>query len=354
MHIVVTGGAGFVGSHLAAAYLGGGHRVTVLDSLYRAGVERNLAWLGGRPGAERLEFVRGDVRDAGLVERVVGAPGVGLVFHLASQTAVTTSVARPREDFEINLVGTFNVLEAARGSRAAAPPGVLFASTNKVYGRLGRRAVVEGARRYRFAEARLERGGVGEDEPLDFHSPYGCSKGAADQYARDYGRIYGLRTVVFRMSCIYGPRQLGTEDQGWVAHFLIAAARGAPLTVYGDGKQVRDLLHVADLVRAFELAAGRLERTAGRVYNIGGGPANSLAVWGELGPRLEALCGRRLEPARGPWRPGDQPIYVSDTAAAERDFGWRPRIGLDDGLQSLWDWIQANRELFGVGQIEAR
>lgn len=348
MHVVVTGGAGFIGSNLAAAYLRGGHRVTVLDSLYRPGTERNLAWLEAQPGAERLGYVHGDVRDAALVEEVVGASDVQLVFHFASQTAVTTSVARPREDFEINLLGTINVLEAARRSRAFTPPAVLFTSTNKVYGSLAGRGVVEDETRYRFADPRLDHNGVGEDEPLDFHSPYGCSKGAADQYMRDYARIYGLRTVVFRMSCIYGPRQFGNEDQGWVAHFLIAAATGKPITIYGNGKQVRDLLFVDDLVRAFQAAAERIDTTAGRVYNVGGGRANSISIWRELGPRLEALVGRPLRPPLDDWRPGDQPIYVSDTTAAARDFDWTPQVSVDEGLARIWDWIRANPTLFEV------
>jgi CDP-paratose 2-epimerase len=325
LRIVVTGGAGFIGCNVAAAYLRGGHRVTVLDSLTRRGTEWNAEWLASLPGARRLEIVRGDIRDAALVEHLVGTAETDLVFHFAAQTAVTTSLLHPRDDLEINLLGTFNVLEAIRGSRARKPPALFFTSTNKVYGALEGRATVETASRYRFADQALDQAGVSETEPLDFHSPYGCSKGAADQYVRDYGRIYGLPTVVFRMSCIYGPRQFGNEDQGWVAHFLIAAATGAPLTIYGNGKQVRDLLYVDDLVRAFQLAATQIERTAGQVYNICGGPANSIAVWTELRPKLEALAGRQIRPAVSDWRPGDQPVYVSDTSAAARDFGWMPR-----------------------------
>jgi CDP-paratose 2-epimerase len=271
---------------------------------------------------------------------------VRLVFHFAAQTAVTTSLSDPREDMEINLLGTFNVLEAVRTSRAAMPPTLFFTSTNKVYGALEERATVEAPTRYRFADGELDRHGIDEREPLDFHSPYGCSKGAADQYVRDYARIFGLPTVVFRMSCIYGPRQFGTEDQGWVAHFLIAAATGRPITIFGDGKQVRDVLFVDDLVNAFQLAAERIETTAGRVYNVGGGPENSVSIWRELGPRLEALTGRSIETAHESWRPGDQPVYVSDTSVAERDFGWTPRVSVDQGLERLWSWIQDNRELF--------
>ena len=348
MHVVVTGGSGFIGSNVAAAYLRDGHRVTVLDDLSRPGSERNLAWLHGLPGAEqRLRHALVDVREADPVAEVVGAPDVDLVFHFAAQTAVTTSLVAPRADLETNIGGTFNVLEAVRTSRASSPPALFFTSTNKVYGGLEHRATVEDGTRYRFADPVLHARGVAETEPLDFHSPYGCSKGAADQYVRDYARIYGLRTVVFRMSCIYGTRQFGNEDQGWVAHFLISVAAGRPLTIYGTGKQVRDLLFVEDLVAAFQRAAERIEVTAGRVYNMGGGPANTISIWHELQPKLNALAGGPVVAQLETWRPGDQPVYVSDTSAAARDFGWQPRIGVDEGLERLWEWIAANRALFG-------
>ena len=346
VHVIVTGGAGFVGSNVAAAYLRDGHRVTVLDTLHRRGTERNLQWLQALAPAEQLTFVHGDVRDAALVRRVIGPPDAGLVFHFAAQTAVTTSVADPRADFEVNLLGTFNVLEALRASRAPEPPPLVFTSTNKVYGSLAQHAAVEGEMRYRFADDGLDRLGIDETEPVDFHSPYGCSKGAADQYVRDYHRIYGLRTVVFRMSCIYGPRQFGNEDQGWLAHFVIAAATGASLTIFGNGKQVRDLLYVDDLVRAFRMASDNIEVTAGNVYNIGGGPENSVSIWRELVPRLEAVCGTAPRPAWDEWRPGDQPVYVSNTSAARRDFGWAPTVGVEDGLTRLWQWIRDHRALF--------
>ena len=346
MHVIVTGGAGFVGSNVAAAYLGDGCRVTVLDTLRRPGTERNLEWLKSQPRADRLRFIQGDVRDARLVERVVSAPDAHLVFHFAAQTAVTTSIADPREDFETNVRGTLNVLEGLRRSQAATPPTMFFSSTNKVYGPIVHRETVETATRYRFANEDLHRRGIDEREPLDFHTPYGCSKGAADQYVRDYSRIYGLPTVVFRMSCVYGPRQFGTEDQGWLAHFLIAAATGRPLTIYGNGKQVRDLLYVDDLIRAFQLAAEKIATTAGRVYNIGGGPRNSISIWRELEPRLEALSGTTVRPTMCDWRPGDQPVYVSDTRAARRDFGWAPRVDVTDGVERLWSWIRAHRHLF--------
>ena len=230
------------------------------------------------------------------------------------------------------------MLEAVRQSRALVPPMLFYTSTNKVYGALTHRASTETGTRYCFADPNLDRFGIGELEPLDFHSPYGCSKGAADQYVHDYARIYGLRTVVFRMSCIYGPRQFGTEDQGWVAHFLLAVAAGSPLTIYGNGKQVRDLLYIDDLVRAFRLAALHIESTAGNVYNIGGGPANSISVWHELKSRLAQFAARPLQVTLEEWRPGDQPVYISDTRKAARDFGWTPRVSLEDGLYRLWDW----------------
>ncbi len=340
LHVIVTGGAGFIGSNVAATFLRDGHRVTVFDNLQRPGSERNLAWLHSLPQAAELRFVQGDIRDADRVRSVIGGRNVHLVFHFAAQTAVTTSLVDPRTDLDVNIVGTHNVLEAMRLSRALVPPMLFFTSTNKVYGALSHRAARETETRYVYADAELAQHGVSEQEPLDFHSPYGCSKGAADQYVHDYSRIYGLRTVVFRMSCIYGPRQFGNEDQGWVAHFMLAVAGGRPLSIYGNGKQVRDLLYVDDLVNAFKLAALHIESTAGHVYNIGGGPSNSVSIWAELRPRLEELSGRRLSASMGDWRPGDQPVYVSDTRLAQRDFGWQPRVSVDEGLRRLWRWAQ--------------
>src|SRR5215831_10232687 len=254
--IVVTGGAGFVGSNLVSSLLDRGHHVTVFDSLARPGSERNLLWLRKRhPG---LHYVHGDVRDADALDSVVRRADV--VYHLAGQVAVTTSVEDPATDFNVNALGTFNVLEAAR--RNGRRPTLVFTSTNKVYGGIEDVVVVERPARYEFQDPQS---GISEDQPLDFHSPYGCSKGAADQYVRDYARIYHLPTVVFRMSCIYGPRQFGTEDQGWIAHFIISVLTGKPITIYGDGKQVRDVLYVEDLVRAFRLAVERIADVAGQV-----------------------------------------------------------------------------------------
>lgn len=340
MHVLVTGGAVFIGSNVSLAFLRDGHRVTIFDNLSRPGSERNLDWLQSQAEPEAVHFVHGDVRDANLVRRVVGGRDVHLVFHFAAQTAVTTSVVAPREDLEINVLGTHNVLEAVRLSNARVPPVLFYTSTNKVYGSLPHRAATEAATRYHFADPEIDACGISECEPLDFHSPYGCSKGAADQYVHDYARIYQLRTVVSRMSCIYGPRQFGNEDQGWVAHFMLAVASGQPLTIYGNGKQVRDLLFVDDLVRAFKLASLHIERTAGNVYNIGGGPSNALSIWADLRPRLEQLAGRPVQVLTDKWRPGDQPVYVSDTRKANSDFGWQPLVSVDEGLRQLWGWAQ--------------
>src|SRR5262245_52304365 len=261
---LVFGGAGFIGSNLSKNLLESGYKVTVFDSLARRGSERNLQWLKQIDANKKMTFIHGDVRDFAAVQDAVEEADE--VFHLAAQVAVTTSVDSPRTDFEINALGTLNVLEAVRISGRKTP--IVFSSTNKVYGGLEDIGTVEGEFRYELRDVPF---GVPESRPLDFHSPYGCSKGAADQYVRDYSRIYDIPAVVFRMSCIYGPRQFGNEDQGWVAHFMIAAATGRPLTIYGDGKQVRDVLFVEDLVKALRLAADRIDRSAGQLYNLGGG-----------------------------------------------------------------------------------
>jgi CDP-paratose 2-epimerase len=335
MNLLITGGAGFIGSHLAKYFSDRGDRIAVFDNLSRHGSDWNLRWLEERIPA--LEFIRGDVRDAAAITRA--AQGREAIFHLAAQVAVTTSVTDPREDFEINALGTFNVLEAARASKGN--PIVIYSSTNKVYGGMEAAKVVEEPTRYRLADLPL---GVAEDWPLDFHSPYGCSKGAGDQYVRDYARIYGLPTVVFRQSAIFGERQFGVEDQGWLAHFVISAVLGRPITIYGDGKQVRDMLYVGDLARAFERAVEQIATVRGRVFNIGGGPDFTLTIWSETGPMLEALCGRTLDVRYGKWRPGDQKIYVSDIRKAERELGWKPQVAPKEGLARLWQWAHENRD----------
>ena len=259
-----------------------------------------------------------------------------------AKTAVTTSVIDPRPDFEANALGTFNVLEAAR--QAGHDPIFIFTSTNKVYGGMEDAPAVEAATRYVLPDYP---NGVSETRPLDFHSPYGCSKGAADQYVRDYARIYGMRTVVFRQSCIYGQRQMGVEDQGWVAWFVIAAVTGKPITIYGNGKQVRDLLHIDDLVRAFRFATEKIDITKGQVYNLGGGPANTLSIWAEFGPLLTEMVGREVKPSAFlDWRPGDQPVFIADVSKAQREFGWAPQVSVREGIARLIDWVRANPELF--------
>jgi CDP-paratose 2-epimerase len=337
-NVLVIGGAGFVGSNLSNRLLEDGHRVTVFDSLARRGSDRNISWLEELHG-DRVEFIQADIRDFDAVRAAVRHANE--VYHLAAQVAVTTSVDKPREDFEVNALGTFNVLEAVRlsGNR----PPIVFTSTNKVYGGLDDIQTVQTSTRYEFSDASL---GVGESRPLDFHSPYGCSKGAADQYVRDYHRIYGLPTVVFRMSCIYGPRQFGNEDQGWVAHFIIAAQTGQALTIYGDGKQVRDVLFVDDLVRALCTATKEIRTTAGQIFNIGGGPSNTLSVWHEFGAHLKRLKGEEIPVRFDSWRPGDQPCYVSDIRKAESVMGWRPQVDKVTGVERLWKWVASNPALF--------
>jgi CDP-paratose 2-epimerase len=348
---LVVGGSGFVGCNLADRLLRDGREVVVFDNLSRPGVERNLAWLRAAHG-ERVTFVEGDVRDRDAVAAAVrdggGAGPAADVYHFAAQVAVTTSLGDPSADFEVNARGTLNVLEAVRSLRDetghAAP--VLFTSTNKVYGELPDVAEAHspgGARRYAPADAALAATGISEARPLDFHSPYGCSKGAADQYVCDYARSFGLPTVVFRMSCIYGPRQFGTEDQGWVAHFLIRALDGLPITLYGDGLQVRDVLFVDDLVDAFVLARRHVGRLAGRAFNIGGGPANTTSLL-ELVERIGALARRRPDVRFDAWRTGDQKWYVSDVRAFGAATGWQPRTSVAEGLARLHGWLVASRD----------
>jgi len=328
-----------MGSNLARHLAGLGHSCTVFDNLSRPGVRANLEWLRAE-GDGRIEFIHGDVRDAAAIEAAVR--GVEAVYHLAGQTAVTTSVLEPRADFEINAVGTFNVLEAAR--RAPRPPRVVFASTNKVYGGLHDLEIVERDTRYALARG----DGVSETQPIAFFTPYGCSKGAADQYVQDYHRMYGLRTAVLRLSCVYGPRQFGTEDQGWVAHFVIAAVLGRPLTIYGNGRQVRDILFIDDLVRLYArfLEAGDTG-VWGRAYNTGGGAAFTLSLL-ELIDILERETGRRPRVTFEEWRPADQRVYISDTAHVRKALGWKPEVSPQEGVHRLVAWVQSHRDLFAA------
>lgn len=336
---LVTGGAGFIGCNYVHRLLRRGEQVVVYDNLSRKGAEANIGWLRDEHGRNAFELKVEDIRNAEEMREAV--VGVDVVVHLAGQTAVTTSVQDPRADFENNALGTFNVLEAAR--RADSNPAVLYASTNKVYGEMLDAVVVEEETRYVYGD---RPDGVSEKQSLDFHSPYGCSKGAGDQYVRDYARIYGLRTVVFRQSCIYGPRQMGVEDQGWVAWFVIAAVAGDPITIYGDGKQVRDVLYIDDLLDAYDAAVEGIDDVAGEVYNVGGGPGRTMSIWAEFRPFLESLVGRPIAVSYDEWRPGDQRIYVSDIRKAREDLGWEPEIGVAEGLRRLHEWVVCNKRLF--------
>jgi CDP-paratose 2-epimerase len=335
---IITGGAGFIGSNAASRYLQGGHHVVVVDNLSREGARKNLDWL--RPQGS-LEFVQLDIREGGELARLFREHrDADRVLHLAAQVAVTTSVTAPREDFEVNALGTFNVLEAMRQAAMTTP--ILYSSTNKVYGEMTDIGAAENQGRYGYQSLPF---GVPEERTLDFHSPYGCSKGAADQYVIDYHRIYGLRTIVFRQSCIYGYRQFGAEDQGWVAWFMIASELGRPITIYGDGKQVRDILFIDDLLDAYDAAFAAGEASIGRAYNIGGGPNNVLSLL-ELLAYIEKRRNRKLPCDFAEWRPGDQKVFVSDIRRAKGALAWAPKTSCLRGLDLLYDWVSENRELF--------
>jgi len=336
MNIFITGGAGFIGVNAAAHFSGQGWSVTVLDDLSRRGSDENLKWLQDN---HQVEFIRADVRNAEQTSDAVKQTRPDVVLHLAAQVAVTTSVEDPRMDFEINALGSFNVLEAVR--QHAPEAFVINASTNKVYGKMEDIPIADRGGRYEYDGI----DGIDERRPLDFHSPYGCSKGVADQYCIDYARVYSLQTVTLRQSCIYGPRQMGVEDQGWVAWFTIAALLDKPITIYGDGKQIRDVLHVQDLVNCYEAAIDRRERVSGQAFNIGGGPDNTLSLL-ELVDMLKRNLGKDISPSWDDWRPGDQPVFVCDLGKAKQALGWKPHTDVGQGVEQLADWVSENRQLF--------
>ena len=338
-HYLITGGAGFIGSNYVSRLLDRGEKVTIFDNFSRYGAESNMVWLKEKYGENSFKVIKGDVRDSEAVKKALSDADV--IVHLAAQVAVTTSVDDPRTDFDINAQGTFNVLEAARLS--GKDPILLYASTNKVYGEMLDVEVSELETSYAYTSLPY---GASEEQALDFHSPYGCSKGSGDQYVRDYHRIYGLRTVVLRQSCIYGTRQFGVEDQGWLAWFVIAAVCGKPITIYGDGKQVRDVLFVGDLTNAYDLAITNIDKAAGQVYNLGGGPANTLSVWAQFAPMLEKNLAQKINISRGDWRPGDQKIFVSDIRKAKNDLGWEPEVSPEEGIELLVSWVKNNKNLF--------
>jgi len=335
--VLVTGGAGFIGSNLADRFASEGHDVLIYDALARSGVERNIDWLKRRHPS-KISVVVGDVRDEASVSDAVR--DAQAVFHMAAQVAVTTSLADPREDFEINIRGTLNVLDALRRRDERVP--LIFASTNKVYGDLADVDLEKTNDAYKPRDPAIRGAGIGENRPLDFHTPYGCSKGAADQYVLDYARSFGIPTCVMRMSCIYGQRQMGTEDQGWVAHFLIRALKGEPITIYGDGCQVRDVLDISDAVSAYAAAWKRIETVQGRAFNLGGGPANAISLR-QLIIHIEDVIGQPVETMYADWRAGDQRYYVSDTRMATRDLGLKPPVSWLRGVAALADWLREER-----------
>jgi CDP-paratose 2-epimerase len=347
--VLITGGAGFIGTNLAHRLLSEHRRVRIVDNLSRPGVDRNLEWLVGQHEPGLLEIRIADIRDPDAVEKALH--DVGQVFHLAAQVAVTTSIERPLEDFDINVRGTLHLLEAMR--RRPQPPALIFTSTNKVYGNLEHISLRHNGTRYEPGSARILKHGVDEMQPLQFWSPYGCSKGAADQYILDYARVYGLSAVVFRMSCIYGPHQFGTEDQGWVAHFLIRGGTGSTITVFGDGMQVRDVLYVDDLVDALLSAGHHASELSGRAFNIGGGPQNTLSLV-ELLKLIEELEGKPPAVHHVEWRSGDQRYFVADTRLFNRLTGWSPRTDVHRGVTMLHRWFQENHTSVDPVNPEAR
>lgn len=336
--LLIVGGAGFIGVNTARHFAKKGWKITVFDNLVRPGTEVNLRWLK-KDFAAQVAFVRGDiVEDTKILNQLVKVHDA--VIHLAAQVAVTTSIVDPRNDFLVNALGTFNVLEAIRLSKNK--PTLLFASTNKVYGSLEDFPVVEKKDRYEFKNVRIKKYGVGESVQLDFHSPYGCSKGAADQYVVDYSRIYGLKTVVFRQSCIYGEYQFGVEDQGWLAWFVIAAAMDESITLFGNGKQVRDVLHVKDLVSLYECALKDINKISGQVFNVGGGTKNTISLRESI-QLIEKNLQKKVTLRHAQVRAGDQPIFVSDNRKVMKMLGWSPKVDVVSGVRNLSSWVTANQ-----------
>ncbi len=346
--VLVTGGAGFIGSNLVDRLASAGHDVLVFDALVRPGVEANLAWLRRRH-PHRVASVAADVRDRAALNDAVGRAKA--VFHLAAQVAVTTSLDDPETDFDVNLRGTLHLLEAIR--RRPDPVPVVFASTNKVYGNLADVALERDGEAYVPANAALRAHGIGEDRPLSFYTPYGCSKGAADQYVLDYARSYAIPACVLRMSCIYGPRQLGTEDQGWLAHFLFSVLAGKPISIYGDGRQVRDVLYVDGAVDAYISAWERIGAVSGQAFNLGGGPANAVTLRQVLA-EIGAITGLQPELRYSDWRPGDQRYFVADTRRAASALGLHPALGWQEGLRRLARWAATERRVRAPEAASAR
>jgi len=342
MKILITGGAGFIGSNLASHFASKGDEIIAYDSLLREGTKYNLDWLKRLYGG-KIKFVQGDIRDFDLLKQYV--KDVDAIVHTAGQVAVTSSIKNPREDFEINALGTLNVLEAVRTANKDA--AVIFFSTNKVYGNnVNKIPLVERKTRYEFADPKYKLG-IPEDFPTDAseHTPYGVSKYVADLYVRDYATVYGLSTITFRCSCMYGIRQFGNEDQGWVAHFIISSIFDKPLTIYGDGKQVRDILFAEDVNKLVELALTNIGKVKGEVFNIGGGSQNTISLL-ELISMLERKLNKTISYSFSDWRPADQKVYISDIRKAEKLLGWKPLVKPEEGVERLIKWVYENKELF--------
>lgn len=336
-NILISGGAGFIGCNAAQRYALQGHRVTLIDQLSRTGSERNLAWLNSLK-LPNLTFVKADIRDPESVLRIFETEAFDTVLHCAAQVAVTLSIKDPVHDHAVNTLGTLNMLEGLR--RGKNPKAFfIFTSTNKVYGGLEELKISEGETCYRLTDLP---NGIPESQNLDFHSPYGCSKGAADQYTRDYARIYDLNTVVFRQSCIYGPQQVGIEDQGWIAWFVRKALQNASVNVYGTGKQVRDLLYIDDLLDAYDMAERCVDKTRGQIYNMGGGPSSAKSVIEVL--EIIKKDFPNLTWKFEAWRAGDQKVYISDVSKAEHDFGWKPKTSSEAGISKLIAWARENQQ----------
>lgn len=335
--MIITGGAGFIGINASKFFLKRGWRVIILDNLSRPGANSNIEWLNC---SSEFELIHRDIREYSVVSSLIAKNKPSVILHLAGQVAVTKSVENPIEDFEINAAGTLNLLEAVR--KHSPKTFFIYASTNKVYGHLTNLKIVECEKRYEYAN---QKAGIDETFPLDLYSPYGCSKGAGDQYVIDYSRIYGLATAVFRQSCIYGPRQFGHEDQGWVAWFTIAALLDKELTVYGDGKQVRDLLYVDDLCHAYDKAIMNKRSVSGEAFNLGGGPSHTLSLI-ELLEQLEKSSGRKISYKKEHWRPGDQKIFVSCNNKAANLLDWKPSVDVASGVDKIFAWTSDNLELF--------
>lgn len=340
--IIITGGAGFIGCNIAKRFLRYGAEVIILDNLSRKGTDKNLEWLRSIKGG-RLHFIKADISHTDALEQIFIDRKFGdidIVFHMAAQVAVTTSVDNPSIDFRTNALGTFNLLEAIR--RSNQRPILINASTNKVYGKLSDVKIKRASIRYKFENLPY---GVSEKMSLDFYSPYGCSKGCAEQYVIDYSRIYGLPTVSFRQSCIYGRRQFGIEEQGWVAHFIISSIFDKDITIFGDGRQVRDILYIDDLIDVFLSAIRRIRYSFGKVYNIGGGIRNSISLL-ELINLIEKFTKKKIRLRYEDWRPGDQRVYISDIRKARRELSWKPRVSIKDGIKKLLLWVKNNKGLF--------